>query len=265
MEVFSSYHEIPVDWNPLVLTIGKFDSVHLGHSSLLEQARATANRLQGHLCVLTFVNHPIEVLKKGSKIQRLCTPIHQLKLMSESGVDGVLLLKFTKQFAKQTAEQFIDSIYQHRPFKALVLGYDARLGSDRQGETSFMYALGDQFGFELHYSIPYANDGIIVSSSLIREAISCGDLALVEKMLGRKYSIVAIAAEETDCKIVVASLANLCLPPAGVYPVTVFCGETEFSARGVIKKEFPFLTLEFDGKTDLVGDKLLKVVFSINS
>lgn len=263
MKVFSSYNEIPGDWDPLVLTIGKFDSVHLGHRSLLEQARKVANQMQGYLCVVTFANHPIGILKEGVLIPKLCTQAHQLKLMSESGVDGVLLLEFTKQFSQQTAEEFIKSIYRHRPFKALVLGYDARLGRDRQGNTPIMHDLAEKYGFELQYSAPWKSENIIISSSLIRNAITSGDWSTVEKMLGRKYSILAFAAEETANKITFANLTDLCLPPPGSYHVTVLCEEGEFTAHAVIKKEPPVLTVEFDEKKYIVGDRALEVTFNV--
>lgn len=263
MKVFSSYNEISADWVPLILTIGKFDFVHLGHRSLLDQARTTAAQMEGYLCVITFANHPIEVLKKGVSVQKLCTRAHQLKLFSESGVDGVILFEFTKEFGQQTAEQFIQSFYQQRPFNALVLGYDASLGSDRQGNTPVMHELARKFGFELQYSEPYKSEGMIISSSLIRSAIKSGDLTTVEKMLGRKYSILAYAAAESSHQIIVDIREDLCLPPSGIYPVTVFCEGSEFSANAAIRNETPVLTLEFDEKQSLIGSRALEIIFNI--
>lgn len=263
MEVFSSYKNIPTDWHPLVLTIGKFDAVHRGHCALLDQAKEIAAQLNGHLCVLTFINHPVEVLKEGKFIQRLCTGVHKLKLLSEHGVDGVIQLEFTREFARQTAEQFIQSLHHHLPFMALVLGYDAHLGSDRQANTSQMQNLAKKYGYALHYAAPCTSEGVIVSSSLIREAISRGDLALVEKMLGRKYSILAFAASETPQKIIIANLMDLCLPPPGVYHVMVCCEGSELSARAVISKEVPVLVLECDEKNCTVGDRALEIVFNL--
>lgn len=264
MEVFSSYQEISAEWAPLVLTIGKFDSVHLGHRLLLDLAKTKASEIKGYLCVLTFANHPAEVLKKGVSVQKLCTRAHQLKLFSESGVDGVVLLEFTQQFGQQTAKQFIESLYAQRPFKSLVLGYDASLGCDRQGNTLAMHELAEKIGFELQYSHPCTSEGLIISSSLIRNAIKKGDLATVEKMLGRKYSILTYIAEESGNKITLDIGENLCLPPPGVYPVEVLYQESKFFGHAVIKNEPPLVTLKFEEKNCELGKGVIEVVFPVD-
>ncbi len=261
MEVFSSYKDIPANWHPIILTIGKFDAIHLGHCDLLQQAKEMAILLKGHVCVLTFVNHPVEILKGGVNIQKLCTGIHKRKLLSECGVDAVIQLEFTREFAQQTAEQFIQSLHDHLPFTALVLGYDARLGSDRQANAPQMQKFAEKYDFMLKYAAPIKSNGVIISTSLIRDAILQGDLHVVEKMLGRKYSILAFADQESSSEIITVNLKGLCLPPPGLYPVTVCCENLEFSAQALIRKDFPILNLKLENKLCAQNKKVLEIIF----
>lgn len=261
MEVFLDYHEVPEKRSPLILSIGKFDSLHLGHRFLLNQAKELANRMQGYLCVITFSNHPLEVLKEGVAIQRLFTLPHRLKLLSEIA-DGSVVLTFTKELAKQTAEEFIESLYRQHPFGGLVMGYDARLGKDLQGNTPLMHRTAKKFGFELYYSAPYLYRGAPVSGSRIREAIGRGDLADVERMLGRKYSVYTSAYADTSNQVVLMDLSGLVLPPSGIYPVSVFHEGEEFGARATVERESSVALLQFDKEEKPVFTGPLEAVFN---
>lgn len=263
MEVFSKYTEIPANWVPLVLTIGKFDSVHRGHQALLKLAREVCSSLKGYLCVLTFINHPIEILKEGKVIPKLFSRIHNLQLLSQQGVDGVVLMEFTKSFSQLTAEEFVKMLYTHHPFKALILGYDSKLGKDRQGKGAGMTELSKKFHFDLHYADVYKHQESIVSSSLIRQAISKGNLHSVEKLLGRKYSILTFALKETPISIELQNLADLCLPPPGTYGTTVYCDGKKLIAKAIVRRDPPRIVLNLAEKKDfMVGSQGLEIIFN---
>lgn len=263
MEMFASYEGIDSKWAPIVLTIGNFDAVHRGHCALLGQAQKIAEKLNGHLFVLTFANHPAELLKEGTCVPKLCTQVQKLKLLSDQSVDGVILLEFTRQFSAQTAVQFIGSLHSHLAFKALVLGHDARIGNDRQGDSPLMRQLADELDFMLQYIPPYKIEGSIVSSSLIRQAINNGDLIAAEKMLGRKYSIyLPVPNAVAAAGVLIDQLSGLCLPPPGTYKVTVQSLNAKYTGHAIIEHASgqPVLELKFAHKFKL-AEGPLEIIF----
>lgn len=183
MIVYTSEEPLPNTLSPAVLTIGNFDGVHCGHRSLLRQARALATQIGGFLVVLTFSNHPLDVLRPQARISRLCSLTEKLNRLQQEGVDVVILREFTPSFAAQTAEQFLCQLHTALPFKILMLGHDARIGSDRQGNTPAMQKLTVALGFDLQYVAPFELDGKVVSSTLIRQFMADGDLLTAKKML----------------------------------------------------------------------------------
>jgi riboflavin kinase/FMN adenylyltransferase len=221
MKIFSSYDEIPSNFRPIVLTIGNFDAVHLGHCALLQQAKQRAKAIQGQLLVLTFSNHPIEILKPGKVIPKLCTLPHKLGLLEKQRVDGTLLFDFTMTFAEQTADAFLTTLRNHFSFDRLILGHDARIGSDRQTNSLFMQKLAKKHHFALEYIPACMGDGQIVSSSSIRYFIKHGELAAAEAMLGRPFSILTTAKHLNHTEFMLNGITDLCLPPAGEYSVMV--------------------------------------------
>lgn len=260
MDIYLSYTEIPVNRGPIVLTIGNFDAVHLGHATVLHRARQIADELGGTLCVLTFSSHPSRVLRPENCPSLLCTETHKLKLLQEQKVDGVILLEFTRAFSQQTAAQFLSALYQIQPFSTLILGYDARIGSDRQGNTPLMQQLANELSFKLEYLPPYACDeGLTVSSSAIRQAISLGDLKLAEKMLGRKFSIFSIGTGTPEKANFSIDVKGLCLPPSGIYPVRIYHDGKTSLGRAFV--ELTSLNIELFSEDRSLNERVVEIIF----
>ncbi len=243
VKVFSCYKDVPKQLSPLVLTIGNFDAVHLGHCAVLKNANNIADNIDGHLCVLTFTSHPAEVLRPEKSLPKLCTQQHKLKLLEKQDVDMVIFFEFTVPFSKQTASEFLDTLHSYISFDCLVLGHDALLGKDRQGDSFAMHQIAAQLGFTLTYIPPFHVEGSLVSSSAIRRAIQQGDLVNAEKMLGRKFSILTTVADVNDQKMILSNLTTLCLPPDGQYSVKVVFDHEEVFTEVFVKKEYPYLEL----------------------
>lgn len=245
----------------MVLTIGIFDAVHLGHQALLKTAREIADKQQGRLMVMTFINHPVEVLRPGSTVSKLCTLDHRLALLEKQGVDGVILLEFTRQFAGQTAEEFISAVFSKLFFQALVLGHDARVGVDRQGDSPFMRQLAARLGYLLQFVPPHQHGATIISSSLIRQAVSRGDLAEAQRLLGRKFSIVSTLSPDFGAYRV--DVLGLCLPPPGEYPVLVGTAFGVYPAYAFIEfnKGQSILILKFNVPHLRIIDQNCEVLF----
>lgn len=235
MRIITSLTDKIPDLKPAILTVGNFDGIHLGHRAVLERLGILAKNQNGHSVVLTFSNHPSEVLRPGEKVLRLCTPKHKLRLLEELGIDAVILLVFSKEFSEQTAELFLKKLHDAIQFQHLVLGHDAVMGKDRQGNPQKIRDLAKKNHFQVEYISPVEIEGIPVSSSLIRQFVQKGEFASAEKMLGRKFSIYStVETGGGKGKSIGFPTANietegLCLPPMGVYAVKVRYAGRELS------------------------------------
>lgn len=205
---------------PIALTIGSFDGVHLGHRLLLKKLKSA-----GFPVVITFENHPAEVLRPESAPPRLCTTPHKLKLLQEAGVESVVLLDFTREMSLQSAEEFLLNIRKHVPFQNLILGSDATLGKEKHGDRQHIQGLAQEQGFNATYLDLVSREGAKISSSHIRSSIRKGDLSGAEKMLGRKFSIYSQVRTGAGLGKTIGfptlnmTVDGLCLPPLGVYAV----------------------------------------------
>ncbi|MCE5316422.1 MAG: bifunctional riboflavin kinase/FAD synthetase [Parachlamydia sp.] len=205
---------------PIALTVGFFDGVHLGHRQLLQKLKST-----GLPVVITFENHPAQVLRPDAAPPRLCTTPHKLKLLQEVGVESVILLNFTREMSLQSAEEFLQTIRKHVPFHDLLLGSDATLGKEKHGDRQHVQSLAKELRFKVAYLDLVSMDGGKVSSSAIREYIRKGDLTAAESMLGRKFSIYAPVRTGAGLGKTIGfptlnlPVEGLCLPPLGVYAV----------------------------------------------
>src|SRR6185295_3181500 len=228
MEILSGLESLPDPGlrSPIV-TWGVFDGVHRGHRKVIEQALGWARAEGVSSAVVTFDRHPEEVLR-GSKVP-LVTPLaERLRLIGALGVDFCVVLNFTLDFAKTTAEEFIRGIVAGRmAAKGIVLGHDSRFGRDRAGDLDFLTRLGRDVGLEVRHSDPEIFQGRPVSSSLIREAIFAGRLEDATFLLGRPPSVIGtVVRGERRGTSLGFPTANLELhhavrPPTGVYAAEV--------------------------------------------
>lgn len=227
MQVFNSLSVPIVKDRPVVLTVGNFDGVHRGHLALIHQARELSRDQKRKLALVTFENHPLSLLRPDQPVYLLCTLTHKLRLFEQAGVDIVILLKFTKELSQKTAEEFLRDVYNAIPFSEILLGHDATIGRNKQGDHKEIRKIADQLGIKVDSIPPYRLEEQILSSSIIRKVIQNGDLVQAQAMLGRPFSIYApIVPGQAKGKTIGFPTANievrgLCLPPLGVYAVQV--------------------------------------------
>ncbi len=213
---------------PLVVALGNFDGVHVGHKKILQTTIERSKKIKGTPCVLTFAEHPQRVLHHSSEPKLLTSAQHRLFLFQELKVDTCFLLHFTLAFAKTDAETFVrDWLVGKLGAREIHLGYNAHFGNDRKGDVRMMARLAKELGFEFHEASPVKVEGEYVSSSLIRKVIEKGDLSQAGQFLGRPFSIFAnVVRGKARGKGLGFPTANLrphseILPPRGVYPVEV--------------------------------------------
>jgi riboflavin kinase / FMN adenylyltransferase len=174
--------------NNIVLALGNFDGVHLGHQKLLREAVKSAKK-DGLSCfAMTFDPHPQEVVTPGRGLKLLTTLEERLDIFRALGLDGVYIKKFGEDMVTLSPEQFIkDLLVDHLKVKKVFVGYDFAFGKNRMGNIVTLKALGIKHGFIVQAIPCYQAHGHIVKSSTIRQMIADGDLNKAVKLMGRPY------------------------------------------------------------------------------
>ncbi len=223
LDLAALYGEAPASHS--VVAIGVFDGVHLGHQRLLHQLLEMSSVLQGLPTVVTFANHPDQVLH-GKAPPPLVSVPHRLRLLRRAGVARLVLLQFEPRLQNMTPRAFAEDILaKSLRTRGLLLGYDSALGKDRAGTPAVFRELGGELGFEVRTGAPFEVDGQAISSTAIRDAIQLGDLALAHRFLGRFPSVIGtVIAGDAIGRQLGFPTANLqpeacALPPRGVYAV----------------------------------------------
>lgn len=178
MKIFTT---IPSDLPPTALALGNFDGVHLGHQALLRHLKSLAL----HTTLVTFTNHPYEVLRPTHVPTPLCTLEERLRLLEPFFLDIVITLPFTPALAQLTYEEFLAPF----PLTHLLIGLGDAFGKDRGGTFETLRALGKKRGFTVSAMTKTHLEDAPISSRRIREAIATGDLRLAQKLLGRNIRI----------------------------------------------------------------------------
>jgi len=190
MQIFEAIEFSGRRTEPLVLTIGNFDGVHLGHKALLAAVVKAAESLNALPGAMTFVPHPLKVLLKNPDIKLLTTLKDRAALIEQSGIKQLFRLRFDEAIAKTCARDFVaEVLYRNLRIRALVIGHDYSLGRNKEGNLAFLREIGGELSFDVIEGPRLEVDGIIVSSTKIRECLLNGDIKLASQLLGRPYSI----------------------------------------------------------------------------
>jgi riboflavin kinase / FMN adenylyltransferase len=173
----------------VVLTIGVFDGVHLGHRHLAHQVIHRARDLRCLSGILTFDPHPQAVLRPGHAPRSLATVDERLFLLRQLGLDIVTVLPFTPELARLPAREFMRQVCDHLRVRELWVGQDFALGHDRAGTATCLAGIGRELGYEVRVAPPLVIDGQTVSSSLIRKLVSQGQVEAAARLLKRRHHV----------------------------------------------------------------------------
>lgn len=237
MRVFEDITTVEETFPNLVLTVGSFDGVHLGHQRVIEELVTRARRASGTAAAMTLRPHPREFFAPSHAPNLLTSDKKKLELFERIGVDAVFILPFTQQVAYLEPRAYVETIIQRRCHaREMVVGHDFRFGKGAEGDYALLQELGRDFGFSVYQVPPLMLDGERVSSTAIRERLLEGDLDAAESFLGRKYSI---AGEVVSGRGIGATLgfptANIlphhtAIPAQGVYAAKVLLDGVEYPA-----------------------------------
>ncbi|KUG06851.1 bifunctional riboflavin kinase/FAD synthetase [Solirubrum puertoriconensis] len=182
-----------------VVTSGTFDGVHLGHQKILLRLQEVAQQSDGPSVVITYWPHPRLVLApplshpQPLQLHLLNTLEERIEKLASHGVDYLLIVPFTREFAEWTSEQYIrELLLETVGAKKLVIGYDHRFGKNREGGFEYLQAHSAKYGLEVE-EIPREDvDAVGVSSTRIRRALEAGDVATANRYLGYDYPYTGI-------------------------------------------------------------------------
>ncbi len=176
--------------DPLALTIGNFDGVHVGHQAMLARVRNMSQKLALTAGVLTFEPHPREFFSPEAAPARLTTLREKLESFAHYGVERAHVVRFDREFAAMSPDDFLTRLLvENLNVRWLLVGDDFRYGAQRSGDYAHLAGTAERLGFQLELMESVSVAGERVSSTAVREALARGDFAQVERLLGRAYTI----------------------------------------------------------------------------
>jgi len=235
--VFRSLSEIPAGFGPTVATVGNFDGVHLGHRSILGAAAAEAQATGARAVAITFNPHPEQFLRPA-RAPQLITPLpERLRLLSETGLDAVLVLPFDAALAALSPREFTRQILiAALGVRSMHEGQNFRFGHGATAGVRELAAMGEELGFAVRVHDAVRVRGLEVSSSAVRALVSSGDIRRARWMLGRTFSILSTPASGrgigTRLLVPTVNLAAYdgLLPAFGVYVTRLMVRGRSFQA-----------------------------------
>lgn len=254
MKVYESLDDYqPVE--NVVVTIGTFDGVHLGHQKLIKRVREAASEIGGKSLILTFFPHPrMIVYPEEHGVLLLNTMSEKQELLEAEGIDHLVIQAFTQEFAAISSHDFIRKILVEKlRTKKLIIGYDHRFGKNREGSFDDLIKGSVEFGYSVEKIEEEDVNDIAVSSTQIRKALTRGDVATATAFLGKPYSMSGMVVHGNKIgRTIGFPTANIQIPedykliPAeGVYVVEVLLGqEKHYGMLSIGRRP----TLEMAGK-----------------
>ena len=255
-----------------VVTIGNFDGVHLGHQKIISSVTELASKLGKASLAVTFDPHPIAAIAPD-RAPRLLTDIdRKASLLRRYGIDNVLVINFTREFAATTPEEFVsDILVRGLGVKALVVGSGYTFGKARRGTTDFLYRQGRKHGFDVHVVRSVRRYKKIVSSTRIRVVLANGNVTKARGLLGRPYAIrgTVVTGAGRGARILKTPTANFVttaevIPKDGVYAVRTEVGGKLFDGVANLGDNPTFKNAQrsyevhlLDFSQDVVGDDIV--------
>lgn len=189
MQIWNGLTEVPDALESSVVTIGNFDGVHRGHRHVLDQLVAQARGRDARAVAVTFDPHPRVVHRPNERQEYITAFAEKTRLLAQAGVDGLLVLHYTLDFAQLTPERFVREVFvEGLRAQAVVVGLDVRFGQRNSGDFATMEQLGGELGFEVVAVEDFGEDRRC-SSTWIRDALREGDVAQAAQVLGRHHRV----------------------------------------------------------------------------
>ena len=220
------------------VTTGTFDGVHLGHSVILKKLIKQAKKEGGESVLLSFHPHPrIVLFPDDNSLKLLNTQDEKAKLLEEIGLDHLVIQKFTPEFSRTTAYNYVrDLLVGKLGVYKLIIGYDHQFGRNREGSIEQLNELTPLFNFKIEEIPPQDIDNVRISSTKIRKALIIGDVESAQRYLGYYYGLsgIVVKGNQLGRKIgfktanVLVSDKRKLIPGDGVFAVNVTVDNKEY-------------------------------------
>ena len=169
-----------------VVALGNFDGVHLGHREVFRRTVRLAASSESPWAVVTFHPHPAQVLAPELAPPLISSLERRLELIAQSGPAAAIVLEFNKDLADISAEDFASRVLAEQiGVRGVVVGYDFTFGAKREGNTVVLQEMGRKLGFDVEVVEPFCIEGLVVSSTKIREFVLGGRVFAASLLLGR--------------------------------------------------------------------------------
>lgn len=276
MEIITSLDaELKNKYPATVIALGTFDGLHLGHTDVINTARDYAERNGLKLAVFTFSNHPLALIRPDLVPVRIISAEEKIKLLESFGVDYLINIPFTEDFAALSPDEFLERLDCFN-YRCLVVGENFTYGFLGSGKTETLERSGRKNGFDVIVRPLVKMNGNVVSSTGIRNLIQAGHIEYANRMLGRAYSITGtiVHGEQRGRKLGFPTAnielvhGEMAVPAPGVYAVTVSIEGSIYEGMGNIGNNPTFNDVEharlevnlFNCNGDLYG-KTMSVQF----
>jgi riboflavin kinase/FMN adenylyltransferase len=276
MKTFTSLEQYVKPDKPIVTVLGNFDGVHLGHQKLIKKAQEIAKKINGETLVFTFYPHPQKLFNSNIK---MLTPLKlKLKLIESLGVENVLVIPFTEDFAKISPQGFVYEILAEKlQTSQVVAGFNYSFGNKGMGNAALLIQLASQKNIKVTVMEPFYIDNELVSSTKVREYLKDGNIDNAVKLLGYQPTISGKVVEGNkigrQMGFPTANLEwdkDLLIPGNGVYAVKViidnkkYLGVLNIGNKPTVNQK-PLLSMEVN-ILDFSGDiyqKEIEIIFFI--
>jgi len=261
MIIFRAAEEIAKDFRGSFVTIGNFDGVHLSHRHICRKLAQEATEAGAKSMVITFDPHPKMILHPDIKPFFLITTLEEkLKLLEECGIDAILIIPFSPDYAKTTAREFVyETLGRKLAIKKIIIGHDYTFGRDKKGNDAYLISSGQELGFDVEVIDAFKVGEDIVSSTLIRNLILKGKIAEAAKLLGKWYNVAGTVVTGFGRGVKLGfPTANIdpekeLLPPSGIYAAFVEVEKKRYMAALNIGKKPTFADYTFTFEAHLLN------------
>jgi riboflavin kinase / FMN adenylyltransferase len=233
MRVFETF-DLPEKFENLVVTIGNYDGIHIGHRAIIERIKEHAEAMNGTSAMITFHPHPVHLLRPEQELAAISTPDEKLALIEETGIDVLFNIPFTPKFSQIHPQTFVTLILVEKlNVKGVVIGYDFRFGRGGEGDTELLQKMGSIYGFFVEEIGVITMDGEKIGSNRIRKLVKDGQVADACRVLGRPYTIAGtvIRAKGRGHTIVGYPTINLLTEHTLIPKNGVYVTEVEFEGK----------------------------------
>ncbi len=188
MKVHYDIEQLP-EFRNAIITIGTFDGVHMGHRQIIDKLKAEAKANDGETVIVTFHPHPRKVVSSAILGIRLINTLSErIEILTQLGINHLVVVPFTEVFANQPAEDYIknflvDKFHPH----TIIIGYDHRFGRDRLGDYRLLEKKATEYNYQLKEIPKHVLENIAISSTNIRQAILHNDIATADTLLGYEF------------------------------------------------------------------------------